>query len=117
MSWPRLPLPWVARDQATPRQAARPGGLPLRLRPRRRQAGPADQLLLPQPRRKELRRVPAPHGGDGLEELPEDLARGDRGGQDQVPLPLARRQRWPESCSAYPGGSPPTRQWSWFAWP
>src|SRR3954451_9068297 len=96
-SWGASPLPLIARpkslpkeqpsDQAPPGRAAGTRRLALRVRPRRGQAGATDQLVLPQPRRGDVRRVPAPDGGHRLEELPQDLARGARGRQDQLPLP------------------------------
>src|SRR4051795_8747560 len=101
MSWWSTPLPSVGTnppkeptsDQAPPGRAAGTSRLALRVRDRRCQAGASDQLVLPQPRRGNLRRVPAADGGDGLEELPQDLPRGDRRRQDQVPLPrLAGRE-------------------------
>src|SRR3954449_604106 len=64
--------------------------LPIRKRDRRRQAGAADQLVLPQPWRGHLRGVPAADGGHRLQELPDDLARRGRQRQDQVPLPVRR---------------------------
>src|SRR3954453_16282848 len=86
-------------DQATPGHAARAGRLELRGRDRGRQASPTDELVLPEPRRGDVRRVPAADGRDRLEELPEDLARGNRRGQDQVPLPgvAPGAPPWPES--------------------
>src|SRR3954453_6554367 len=97
MSWCGSPLPLIARpktlpkeqpsDQAPPGRAAGTRRLALRVRARCGQAGAPDQLVLPQPRRGDVRRVPAPDGGHRLEELPQDLARGARGGQDQLPLP------------------------------
>ena len=83
-SWPRAPasaVPYTRRpdDQASRRQTARPHRLPLRGRRRGRQACPPDQQLLPQPRRGQLRRVPAADGRDpGRQELPLDLPRGAR---------------------------------------
>ena len=53
------------------------------------QAGPADQQLLPQPRRGQLRRVPAADGrGPARAELPLDGARGACRGQAQIRVPL-----------------------------
>ena len=75
-------------------------GLELRVRDRRRQARPADQQLLPQPRRGHVRRVPAADGRNRLEELPDDRARGGRRGQDQVPATARRASTWRASCSA-----------------
>src|SRR3954468_11076849 len=75
------------RDQAPPGRAAGTCRLALRVRARRGQAGAPDQLVLPQPRRGDVRRVPAADGGHRVEELPQDLARGARGRQDQLPLP------------------------------
>src|SRR3954463_12234883 len=96
-SWCSSPLPLIARpktfskeqpsDQAPPGRAAGTCRLALRVRARRGQAGAPDQLVLPQPRRGDVRRVPAADGRHGLEELPQDLARGAGGGQDQLPLP------------------------------
>ena len=60
-------------------------------RDRRRQARPADQQLLPQPRRGHLRRVPAADDRNGLEKLPHDRPRGGSCGKDEVPLPLSGR--------------------------
>src|SRR3954468_6823019 len=74
-------------DQAPPGRTAGARRLALRVRARCGQAGATDQLVLPQPRRGDVRRVPAPDGGHRLEELPQDLARGARGRQDQLPLP------------------------------
>src|SRR5918998_2961053 len=74
-------------DQAPPRHPPGACRLPLRVCTGGRQARPPDKLVLPQPRRGHVRRVPAADGGHGLEELPEDLPRGDRRGQDQLPLP------------------------------
>src|SRR3954470_10137445 len=97
MSWWSSPLPLEARpttlpkeqpsDQAPPGRAAGTSRLALRVRARRGQAGAPDQLVLPQPRRGNVRRVPAADGRHRLEELPQDLARGARGRQDQLPLP------------------------------
>ena len=70
-------------------------------RDRRRQARAPDQQLLPQPRRGNLRRVPAADGRDRLEKLPHDRPRGGSGGEDEVPLPLAPR--------AARGGPPPRK--------
>src|SRR5436853_1326671 len=102
MSWWGSPLPLAAlpptlpkertSDQAPPRRAAGTCRLALRGRDRRGQAGTPDQLVLPQSRRGDLRRVPAPDGGHGVEELPQDRARGARRRQAQLPVPrLARR--------------------------
>src|SRR3954468_13365653 len=114
-----LPLPCATpteddeRDQASPGYAARAGRLALRVCTGRRQARPPDQLLLPQPRRGHLRRIPAADGRNRLEELSEDLPRRDRRGENQVPLPgLAARPGggcvtslpWLESSSASPVG-------------
>src|SRR3954468_7296397 len=97
MSWWGSPLPLVAlpptlpkertSDQAPPGRAAGARRLALRVRTRRGQAGAPDQLVLPQPRRGNVRREPAARGGHRPEELPQDLARGARGRQDQLPLP------------------------------
>src|SRR5947208_16844195 len=78
-------------DQAPPGRAAGTCRLALRVRARLRQAGAPDQLVLPQPRRGDVRRVPAADGRHGIEELPQDRARGSGGGQDQVPLPRLSR--------------------------
>src|SRR3954452_14807620 len=96
-SWCGSPLPLAPRlttlpkeqpsDQAPPGRAAGTRRLALRVRARCGQAGAPDQLVLPQPRRGDVRRVPAADGRYGLEELPQDLARGARGRQDQLPLP------------------------------
>ncbi|CAA9506914.1 MAG: DNA-directed RNA polymerase omega subunit, partial [uncultured Solirubrobacteraceae bacterium] len=75
-------------DLSSHRPPPRERRLQLRLRSRRGQACPADQLLLPQPRRGDVRRVPAPDGRHRLQELPHDRARGSRGREDQVPVPL-----------------------------
>src|SRR3954466_8898997 len=75
------------RDQAPPGRAVGSRRLALRLRARCGQAGAPDQLVLPQPRRGHVRRVPAADGRHRVEELPQDLARGARGRQDQLPLP------------------------------
>ena len=85
---------------------ARERRLQLRHRDRRRQARAPDQLVLPQPRRGDLRRVPAADGRDRLEELPDDRARGSRGRQDQVPVPRTdpTTAPWRASCSASAGG-------------
>src|SRR2546423_635981 len=99
-------------DQAPPGRAAGTCRLALRVRARLGQASAPDQLVLPQPRRGDLRRVPAADGGHGLEELPQDLARRDRGGQDQVPLPGLGPEpprRWPGSSSASAAGAPPSK--------
>src|SRR3954447_18426795 len=97
MSWRTSPLPLKAAtpnlpkeqpsDQAPPGRAAGTCRLALRVRARRGQAGAPDQLVLPQPRRGDVRRVPAADGRHRVEELPQDLARGARGRQDQLPLP------------------------------
>src|SRR5436190_7724733 len=97
MSWWSSPLPLTAltptlpkeptSDQAPPRRAAGTRRLALRVRARRCQAGAPDQLVLPQPRRGDLRRVSAPDGGHRVEELPQDLARGARRRQAQLPVP------------------------------
>ena len=68
-------------DLTPHRQAARARRLRLRERDRRRQARAPDQLLLPQPRRGDVRRVPAADGRDALEELPDDRARRGRQGK------------------------------------
>src|SRR3954453_23557603 len=104
MRWWSSPLPLTAlptslpkertSDQAPPRRAAGTSRLALRVRARLGQAGAPDQLVLPQPRRGDLRRVPAADGGHRLEELPQDRARGARRGQAQLPLQdLIRRER------------------------
>src|SRR3954464_9399346 len=97
MSWWSSPLPLAAlpptlpkertSDQAPPRRAAGTCRLALRVRARLGQAGAPDQLVLPQPRRGDLRRVPAADGGHGVEELPEDRARGARRRQAHLPVP------------------------------
>ena len=58
------------------------------LRSRRGQAGAPDQLVLPQPRRGHVRRVPAADGRHRLQELPRRSPRASRRRQDQVPVPL-----------------------------
>src|SRR3954467_12298300 len=78
----------TARDQAKTGHPPGARRLALRGRPRGCQARPPDQLVLPQPRRGPVRRVPPADGRDGFEELPEDLARRDRRRQAPVPLPL-----------------------------
>src|SRR3954453_15412974 len=112
MSWCGSPLPLAPRlttlpkeqpsDQAPPGRAAGTCRLALRVRPRRGQAGASDQLVLLQPRRGDVRRVPAADGRHRVEELPQDLARGARGRQDQLPLPsvTAGALLWPGSSSA-----------------
>ncbi|CAA9469802.1 MAG: DNA-directed RNA polymerase omega subunit, partial [uncultured Solirubrobacteraceae bacterium] len=75
-------------DLAPHRHPARERRLELRVRSGGRQARPPDQLVLPQPRRGDLRRVPAADDRHGLEELPHDRARGSCRGQDQIPVPL-----------------------------
>src|SRR2546423_15243413 len=114
MSWWSSPLPLAAlpttlpkertSDQAPPRRAAGTCRLALRVRARRGQAGASDQLVLPQPWRGDLRRVPAADGRHRVEELLEDLARGARRRQAQLPLQGLIRLRgsgaWPGSSSA-----------------
>ena len=87
--------------------------LALRLRTGGREARPPDQLLLPQPRRGDIRRVPAADGRDDVQELPQikEIAAGKikyeyRGQDARAPAP------WPGS-SGYPAGSPRTRRSSW----
>src|SRR4051812_17648202 len=84
---PRRPLP-CTHDLSSHRPPPRERRLQLRLRSRRGQARAPDQLLLPQPRRGDVRRVPASDGRHRFEELPHDRARGSRRRQDQVPVPL-----------------------------
>src|SRR3954454_15988786 len=96
-SWCGSPLPLKPRlttlpkeqpsDQAPPGRAAGTCRLALRVRARRGQAGAPDQLVLPQPRRGDVRRVPAADGRYRVEELPQDLARGARGRQAELPIP------------------------------
>src|SRR3954452_5102657 len=96
-SWGAWRLPLIARpksfskeqasDQAPPGRTAGTCRLALRVRARRGQAGAPDQLVLPQPRRGDLRRVPAADGGHRVEELPQDRARGARRRQAQLPVP------------------------------
>src|SRR3954451_19380698 len=74
-------------DQAPSRRAAGTCRLALRVRARLGQAGAPDQLVLPQPGRGDVRRVPAADGRHRVEELPQDRARGARGRQDPLPLP------------------------------
>src|SRR3954447_8562347 len=100
-SWWSSPLPLEAlpptlpkeqtSDQAPPRRTAGTCRLALRVRARRGQAGAPDQLVLPQPRRGNLRRVPAADGGHRVEELPQDRARGARRRQAQLPVPHLER--------------------------
>src|SRR5436305_15212371 len=110
MSWWGSPLPLAAlpttllkehtSDQAPPRRAAGTRRLALRVRARLGQAGAPDQLVLPQPRRGDLRRVPAADGGHRVEELPQDRARGARRRQAQLPVP-----RLTKGATAWPGSS------------
>src|SRR5881392_2165988 len=97
MSWWSSPLPLTAAlptlskeqtsDQAPPGRAAGTCRLALCVRARLGQAGAPDQLVLPQPRGGDFRRVPAADGRHRVEELPQDRARGARGREDQLPLP------------------------------
>src|SRR3954453_2517428 len=80
-------LPSLTSDQAQTGHTPRAGRLALRGRPRGCQASPPDQLVLPQPRRGAVRRVPPAEGRDGFEELPQDLARGNRSRQAPLPVP------------------------------
>ena len=128
-------------DLAPHRPTARAGRLKLRRRDRRRQARAPDQQLLPQPRRGDLRRVPAADDRDASKNyltiaLEEVAAR-----EDEVPLPLGepgsaagRRASAPASacppraarsrtsrpcrgyCSASAAASPRTRRSSSCAW-
>src|SRR3954468_16432871 len=110
MSWWGSPLPLVAlpptlpkertSDQAPPGRAAGTCRLALRVRARRGQAGAPDQLVLPQPRRGHVRRGPAADGRYRVEELPQDLARGARGRQAELPVPRVGNPPWPGSSSA-----------------
>src|SRR5436190_24116326 len=103
-------LPSLTNDQAQTEHTPRAGRLALRGRPRGRQARAPDQLVLPQPRRGAVRRVHPADGRDGFEELPEDLARGNRRRQAPLPLPaLTREGGWHESFWVFLGGSRPTR--------
>src|SRR5919108_366168 len=84
----------------TPRRpTAGERGLALRQRDRGRQARAPDQLVLPQPRRGDVRGVPAADGGHRVQELPDHRARGSRGREGQVPLPPLR--------GAFPGDPAP----------
>src|SRR3954469_157737 len=92
--WKSLPsssLPSLVRDQAQTGHTSRASRLALRRRARGRQARPPDQLVLPQPRRGAVRRVHPADGRDGVEELPEDLARAKRLRQAPLPLPALTR--------------------------
>ncbi|CAA9499502.1 MAG: DNA-directed RNA polymerase omega subunit, partial [uncultured Solirubrobacteraceae bacterium] len=74
-------------DLSPCRSPARKRRFSVRERDRGRQARAADQLLLPQSRRGDVRGVPAADDRHGLQELPDDRARRDGVGQDQLPLP------------------------------
>src|SRR5204862_6269012 len=73
-------------------------GLALRPRDRGREARPADQQLPPPARRRHVRPVPAPAHRVALEELPDDGARRDRRGQDQVRIQEVSHRRWAEGA-------------------
>src|SRR5205807_2423786 len=88
-----VPTEREALDQAPAGRTSGARRLALRVRARCREARAPDQLLLPQPRRGHLRRVPAADGRHGFEELPEDRPGRDRRRQDQVPLPRVARER------------------------
>ena len=113
-------------DQTTRRQAPRARRLALRRGRRRRQEGTTDKQLLPQPRRGQLRRVPAADGRDPAATGTTSRWRSrslPRASSNTSTAPSAgargadlRRNRWPESCSASVVGSPPTRRWSSPAW-
>ena len=83
-------------DSSSHRSAARPGGLALRARDRRGQAGAADQQLPPPARRRHLRRVRAAARPVALEEL-----------LDACPSKKSPRARSSTSTPASSQGEPP----------
>src|SRR2546423_3854456 len=91
-----------ASHEAPPGRAAGTCRLALRVRARLGQASAPDQLVLPQPRRGDLRRVPAADGRHRVEELPQDRARGASGREAELPLPGVSQgaSPWPGSSSA-----------------
>ena len=107
-------------DHPPHRQAARARRLQLRLRARGRQARPADQLLLPQPRRGDVRRVPAADGRDRARRTTSrsPSRRSPRARSSTTTgRDVGRARHGPASCSASAAGSPPTRRSSSCAWP
>ena len=91
----------------------------LRERDRGRQARPADQLVLPQPRRGDVRGVPAADGRHGRRRTTSrSPSRKSRAARSSTATGRTRGPaRWPASCSGSAGASRPTRRWSSPAWP
>ena len=107
------------RDQATHRRAARQRRLELRLRDRRRQARAPDQLLLPQPRRGHVRRVPAADGRD-RDRRTTSRSRSRKSPRARSSTTTGRSGGSGRGAAAARGqrrASPPTRRWSWCGWP